>query len=258
MNIIRILESFQTQEQSLAYLEKIRWQNAPYCPYCASVNVGRHASTDRKMPRWQCRDCSRAFAVTVGTLFHGTHIALRNWFLVLALMLNAKETLSASQIARDLDMRRATVWSMMQRIQAALATDPEQKKLLYRLVEAEESGTGGNPRRESRDHARNQQGRRTKKTTDIGTVKRQGRAVANARDVSATWESLPNHSARNDGVNSNPFRAFWRLMQGPWRSMHRLHSQRHIPLYVTSAYFRNGCPEAGHRNRMRMFVGAIA
>lgn len=65
------------------------------------IELGRHASSDRAMSRWQCRDCSRAFAVTVGTLVHGTHIPLRDWFLVLALMLGAKKSASAYQIARD-------------------------------------------------------------------------------------------------------------------------------------------------------------
>ena len=95
MNIIEIFQSFKTQEQALGYLETVRWHDEPRCPYCQSANVGRHASSDRSMPRWQCRKCTRAFAVTIGTLFHGTHIPLRDWFLVLALMLDAKKSLSA-------------------------------------------------------------------------------------------------------------------------------------------------------------------
>src|ERR1700759_3811811 len=104
MNIIELFQTFQTQEQSVEYLERVRWQGGPHCLYCGSVSVGQHASGHREMRRWQCRDCSRAFAVTVGTLFHGTHIPLRNWFLGLAWMLNAKKSANAYQIARDLDM----------------------------------------------------------------------------------------------------------------------------------------------------------
>lgn len=136
MDIIQIFQSFTTQEQAIEYLENVRWKGEPRCPYCGSSEVGPHASSDRKMSRWQCRECRRAFAVTVGTLFHGTHIQLRNWFLVLALTLNAKDSASAYQIARDLGMRRPTVWSMMNRIRAALAEDEEQGRLLYRIVGA--------------------------------------------------------------------------------------------------------------------------
>lgn len=124
MNIIEVFNGFQTQEQAVEYLEKIRWNGRPTCPYCRSDAVGRHASGDRAGMRWQCRRCTRAFSATVGTIFHGTHVPLRNWFLCLALMMNAKKSASAYQIARDLGMRRPTVWSMMHRIRVAMANDP--------------------------------------------------------------------------------------------------------------------------------------
>ena len=89
MNIIEVFQSFQTQEQAIEHLEKVRWSGEPHCPYCGSLHVGRHASPDRAAARWQCLDCSRPFSVTVGTVFHGTHVPLRDWFLVLALMLGA-------------------------------------------------------------------------------------------------------------------------------------------------------------------------
>lgn len=192
MNIIKVFESFQTQEQALEYLEKVRWGGEPHCPYCGSCNVGRHASGDRDMPRWQCRDCARAFAVTVGTLFHGTHVPLRNWFLVLALMLNAKKSASAYQIARDLGMRRPTVWSMMQRIRTAMAADPDQERLLHGIVEADETYIGGKPRKGNRKNGKPQEprkrGRGTKKVPVIGAVERGGRVVAKVaspKDLSA-------------------------------------------------------------------------
>lgn len=182
MNILDLFRTFQTQEQAVEYLEEVRWHGKPTCPYCSSDAVGRHASGDRAGQRWQCRDCSRAFAVTVGTLFHGTHVPLRNWFLVIALMLNAKKSASAYQIARDLGMRRPTVWSMMQRVRTAMANDPGQEKLLFGIVEADETYVGGKPRKRNRreddDNKKNKRGRGTKKVPVIGAVERGGRVVA--------------------------------------------------------------------------------
>lgn len=182
MNIIELFQSFQTQEQAIEHLEKVRWHGEPSCPYCGSLNVGRHASGDRAMPRLQCRDCTRAFAVTIGTLFHGTHVPLRNWFLVLALMLNAKKSASAYQIARDLGMRRPTVWSMMHRIRLAMASDPDQEKLLHGIVEADETYVGGKPRKANRTEDRpvggSKRGRGTSKPAVLGAVERRGRVVA--------------------------------------------------------------------------------
>ena len=107
MNIIQLFQSFQTNEQAIQYLEKVRWKGNPVCPYCGGTKI--------KGQRWQCQYCHSAFAVTVGTIFHGTHIPLQKWYIMLALMLNAKKSASACQIARDLGIRRATVWSMMHR-----------------------------------------------------------------------------------------------------------------------------------------------
>lgn len=184
MNIIEVFQGFQTQEQAIEYLEKARWKGQPHCPYCGSLKCSRHSSTDRKATRWQCQDCGNAFSVTVGTIFHGTHIPLRNWFLVLALMLNAKKSASSYQIARDVGMRRPTVWSMMHRIRVAMAKDAEQSRLLHGIVEADETYIGGKPRkRNKRDDDKNggnksKRGRGTDKMPVIGAVERNGRVVA--------------------------------------------------------------------------------
>ena|ERR1700730_14739427 len=74
MNILDLCQSFQTDEQAIDHLEKVRWHGHPVCPYCKSENIGQHVSGDRGNRRWQCRECTRAFSVTVGTLFHGTHM----------------------------------------------------------------------------------------------------------------------------------------------------------------------------------------
>lgn len=180
MDILSIFRSFTTQEQCLEHLEKIRWRGEPTCPYCTGRRVCRHVSSDRKNQRWQCQDCHRAFAVTVGTIFHGTHIPLQKWFLVLGLMLNAKKSASSMQIARDLGMRQATVWSIMHRARVAMAEDQKQARLLHGLVEMDEVYIGGKPRKsnrkEDRDDKKNKRGRGTEKAAVLGAVERGGRA----------------------------------------------------------------------------------
>ena len=108
---------------------------------------------------------------------------LRKWFMVLALMLNAKKSASAYQISRDLGIRRATVWSMMHRIRVAMSADEAQATLLHGIVEADETYIGGKPRRRNRREDGNiddtiGRGRGTKKTPVIGAVERHGRVVA--------------------------------------------------------------------------------
>ena len=147
MNIIEVFEKFETEFDAVEYLERIRWDGKPSCHYCKSEKTSVHASKDRSVRRWQCHKCRSAFSVTVGTVFHKTHVPLKKWFLILALMINAKKSVSSYQISRDLGLRQGTAWSIQQRIRAAMALDPEQKALFKGIVEADETYLGGKPRR---------------------------------------------------------------------------------------------------------------
>ena len=277
MNILELFRSFHTEEQSIGYLEQIRWRGQVACPYCGSIACGRHPSGDREQRRWQCRDCTRAFSVKVGTLFHGTHMPLRDWFIVIALMLNAKKSLSAYQVSRDTGIRRPTSWSMMQRIRAAMAADPEQEKMLHGIVEADECYIGGKPRKGNRreDDKPNPRGRGTKKVPVIGAVERGGRVVArvaNAGKVSANginkflsrfvdpegtllitdeypayirvnrkmMHAVVNHSVSYaDGpIHTNNIEGFFAILKRAWYGQHHSYSRKYMPLYLAEACFR--------------------
>lgn len=121
-SLVEVYRRWPTHTDCIAHLEAVRWGGLPTCPYCGADRVSRHRELLRD-DRWQCQRCDRSFSVTVGTIFHRTHIDLQRWFLLISLMLSAKKGLSAMQAARDLDTRRATVWSMMHRVREALADD---------------------------------------------------------------------------------------------------------------------------------------
>lgn len=277
MNLVEVFKSFQTEEQSIEYLEEVRWRGQVACPYCGSIACGRHPSGDREQRRWQCRDCKRAFSVKIGTLFHGTHMPLRDWFLVIALMLNSKKSLSSYQVSRDIGIRQPTAWSMMQRIRAAMAADPAQAKLLHGIVEADECYVGGKPRKGNRreDDRPNPRGRGTKKVPVLGAVERGGRVVARVADsdkVSAKGISkflsrfvdpegtvlvtdeypgyfpagrkmlhaVVNHSVSYaDGpVHTNTIEGFFALIKRAWYGQHHSYSRKYMPLYIAEACFR--------------------
>jgi transposase-like protein len=126
---------FATKEAAIAHLEKVRWPHGPECVYCGATSVAHHAEKGQA-DRLQCWSCKRSFSATVGTIFHNSHIDLRRWFLLIARMMNAKTGLSAMQAARDLEIRRPTVSSMMHRIRAAMVDD---SKLLCGLVDVGEA-----------------------------------------------------------------------------------------------------------------------
>lgn len=136
-SLLALYKRFPTHDHAATHLERVRWPEGPICPYCGSAKASAKNEAAGKTlaaRRWQCQACKKSYSVTVNTIFHNSHIDLQRWFLLIALMLNAKKGLSAMQVARDLDMRRATVWSMMQRIRAAMGREDEGR-LLAGLVE---------------------------------------------------------------------------------------------------------------------------
>lgn len=173
MNLLQLFTKFQDNQQAIEYLEQIRWNEEVICVYCNSNKTCKHKEQNKT--RWQCWNCKKSFSVTVGTIFHHSHVPLNKWFMLIALMLNAKKGLSAYQASRDLGIRRPTVWSMMHRIRNAMATD--QGELLKGIVEMDECYIGGKPRKENKkddDDKGNPRGRGTKKEAVVGAVERKG------------------------------------------------------------------------------------
>lgn len=176
-SIVEVYRRWPDTATCIAHLEAVRWPHGPICPYCQSNKASRHRESGRD--RWQCQTCNRSYSVTVGTIFHRTHVDLQRWFLLIALMLSAKKGLSAMQAARDLEMRRPTVWSMMHRIREAMKDDD---KLLAGIVEMDEAYIGGKPRKANRrdDDEPGPRGRATKKHAVVGAVERGGSVKAKA------------------------------------------------------------------------------
>ena len=162
MNIVSIYKQFPNEADCITYLERVRWQDKPICPYCNSTN----STLLPKEQRHHCNNCNTTFSVTVNTIFHQTHLPLQKWLLAVTLVLNAKKGIAARQLARDLEVNRNTAWRMGMKIRQAMI-DTEQRNLLTGLVEMDETYIGGKPRR-GNGREKPKRGRGTKKVPVIG------------------------------------------------------------------------------------------
>jgi len=149
------------------------------CPSCKS---------DRTTPlpaekRHHCNGCNTTFSVTVGTIFHQTHLDLQKWFLAVSLVLNAKKGLSARQLARDLEVNKDTGWRIGMQIRKAMA-EQDQRELLTGVIEMDETYIGGKPRKGNTGSSgqgggdKRRRGRGTDKTPVVGMLERGGRVRA--------------------------------------------------------------------------------
>lgn len=281
MDLIEVFEKFPTQEACIAHLENIRWPETPTCPHCHSDHVARKADGQR-VGRWNCHACHSSYNVLSGTIMEKTKVDLRKWFLAIALMLNAKKSLSSYQLARDIKTTHPTALYMQHRIRAAMA-DPDA--LLQGILEADEVYIGGKPRRTNKKANRkpNKPGRGTKKTPVIGVVERGGSVVAkvatdlsgkgivnflsrhvnlsdsllvtdeykgyNAVDSLMAHEVI-NHSERyaSGDIHSNTIEGFWALIKRAWYGSHHHYSKKNTPLFIAETSWKYN-----ERKNPRMF-----
>lgn len=178
MNIIQVYKRFRTQEDCLEYLEHVRWQGKPTCPYCKSIN----STPAPKEHRHHCNNCNTSYSVTVNTIFHKTHLDFQKWFLAIFLILNAKKGISSRQLSRDLDINKNTAWYMAMRIRIAMC-ERWHRELLQGIIEMDETYIGGKPRKTNtrKSIKKNKRGRGTDKTPVVGMIERNGKVKDGAR-----------------------------------------------------------------------------
>lgn len=175
MNIIQIFKQFPTQESCIQHLEQARWKSRPACPYCKSQNTKAY----KKELRHYCNNCKTSFSVTVGTIFHRTHLPLQKWFLAISLILNAKKGLSALQLSRNIEVNKNTAWRITMQIRRAMRQQAG-RDLLTGIIEMDETYIGGKPRKGSGGGGASKRGRGTDKTPVIGAIERGGNVSAKA------------------------------------------------------------------------------
>jgi transposase-like protein len=164
MNIVKIYELFPTETDCINHLEQVRWKGKPACPYCQSQN----STPLPKEQRHHCNNCNTSFSVTIGTIFHHTHLPLQKWFLAVSLILNTKKGISSRQLSRDLQVNKDTAWRIAMKIREA-TSQHQQRELLTGIVEIDEAYIGGKPRRKY-PADKHKRGSGTNKTPVIGLV----------------------------------------------------------------------------------------
>ena len=273
MNLVQVFHRFPTQEACIEHLEKVRWNDNPSCPLCQSENVARKADGER-IGRWNCHECKSSFNVLSGTIFQQTRQPLQKWFLGISLILNAKKSLSAHQLARDLDLTVPTAWRMAHQIRKAM--NDSDAEMLSGIVEADEAYIGGKPRKHNHRDKNNpppaKRGRGTRKLPIIGAVERGGRVVAKP-SISVNMSALTDFLSRNvepeallitdeyggynamhkrmrhatidhsvryaDGiVHTNTIEGFWSNLKRAWYGQHHHYSRKFAPAYVIEACYK--------------------
>ncbi len=121
-----IYSLFPHHADCVDYLEKLRWQGKPICPYC-NHGFTTPLKTER---RHHCNVCNVPFSVMVGTLFHHTRLPLQKWFLAIHLV---SEKIPARELARSLGVNKNTACRVIREIKLAWL-EPTQRTFLREII----------------------------------------------------------------------------------------------------------------------------
>lgn len=139
---------YSNADKAREHLEALHWPNGPVCPHCGNCDAARITKLAGKSTRsgvHKCKECSKPFTVTVGTIFEDSKIPINKWLLAFRLLNGGKKGFSAHELHRSLGITYKSAWFMAHRIREAMKpTDPAPLGGGDNtVVEADETYVGG-------------------------------------------------------------------------------------------------------------------
>ncbi len=166
--LLELQDQVPDEEHCWAYLRRARWPRGFVCPRCGGR--GSHFLASRRLE--QCRTCRYQGSVTAGTVFHGTRVSLRVWFLGVFFLARHKKGISALQFQKDTGLGSyQTAWTLLHKLRSGLSALPAP--LLEGDIEADETYIGG--------YRKGRNGRGAGKVGVAIAVERRGRTAGRVR-----------------------------------------------------------------------------
>ena len=164
-SLIEMLEVLPDERACREYLEGSVWvDGVPTCPYCKSKRHYELKESGNFNGLYKCGDCRKRYTVRIGTIFEGSHIPLRKWFIAIYIFTMHKKGISSHQLARDLGITQRSSWFLLQRLRGAITT----KEAVSGEVQVDEMFIGGkNKNRHWDKKVKNSCGRSFKDKTPV-------------------------------------------------------------------------------------------
>jgi transposase-like protein len=140
MSLSDFLAQYGTEAQCEQALFAWRWPQGFVCPECG---YGGHCVLGRGL--YQCHRCRRQTSLTAGTLFAGTKLALTKWLLAIYLLTQAKNGISAMDLARQVGVCYNSAWLMKHKLMQAML-EREQGRKLTGVIQMDDAYWGGRRR----------------------------------------------------------------------------------------------------------------
>lgn len=138
LSLVEFLERYGTEEKCAKALFQARWRRGFECPECG----GREHCLLPARRLYQCNRCHHQTSLTAGTVFHGTHLPLRKWFLAMHLLTQGKHGISALELKRQIGVSFETAWNVKHKLLQVML-ERENGRVLSQRVEVDDAYMGG-------------------------------------------------------------------------------------------------------------------
>lgn len=131
-------QQFNTEQDCLNHLKKLKWPNGFVCPRCAhDKGAELHC---RQLT--ECEHCHKQTSITSGTLFHSSNLPLLKWFWALYFIGSDKGSISALRLSKLIEVNWRTARLILTKVRTAMG----HRDSLYRLsgtIELDDAFVGG-------------------------------------------------------------------------------------------------------------------
>lgn len=138
LSLVQFIERYGTEEKCAKVLFRARWRRGFVCPECG----GREHCLLPARRLYQCNRCRHQTSLTAGTIFHGTHLPLRKWFLAMHLLTQGKHGISALELKRQIGVSFETAWNVKHKLLQVML-ERESGRVLSERVEVDDPYMGG-------------------------------------------------------------------------------------------------------------------
>jgi transposase-like protein len=138
MSLMAFLDQYGREDQCREALAKARWPKGFVCPACGHGGYCRLA----RRGLYQCNRCKHQLSLTSETLFAGTHLPLRTWFLAIYLITQHKNGISALALRRQLGVSYNTAWLVKHKLMQAMV-ERDAERSLRGIVQMDDAYWGG-------------------------------------------------------------------------------------------------------------------
>ncbi|MFC5532189.1 transposase [Cohnella yongneupensis] len=118
--------SFETEEDCMQALFKVKWPDGFRCPICSNTNC--YVTSTRRLPLYECARCRTQTSLISDTIFRGSRTPLRSWFRAIFLHTQWRG-INALQLSEKINVSYKTAWLICHKIRFAMSQSDAENLL---------------------------------------------------------------------------------------------------------------------------------